>query len=467
MIYIFRNMTIHLQWWLLSFVILQLISVIHASQVSENGMTTSVLLSPKFELGAGSVENKFYYNIDFPRGHIAIKEFNAEVVDQLGNPIPLYETYLHHWVVMRYYGLKDAEIPEGNGDQNLNMIPVRNSGVCGATLAQYFGLGSETRRTVTYVPDPYGIEVGNPGEIPDGYEERWLLNVHAIDTRGVEDRLGCTECKCDLYNVTKDEYGRPLSSDYTGGLDCCYDQTQCRLKEGFQSIKRGLYLRYKVKWIDWEDSILPVKIYIFDVTDTGKWVNDSTTLGAQPRCKIEYEVEACGASGVVRNGCIDTKKTSMAIPAGGYVVYGVAHQHSGGRGSALYGQDGRLICSSMPIYGQGNEVGNEKGYIVGMSTCYPQPGSLKIADGEVLVLESNYSSSQKHTGVMGLFYILVTDQIPNRALQGANHMQASLLWSNYSWAVAFVGLAVTIIVGVGYIRKNEIEGSYEPIIASP
>lgn len=47
-----------------------------------------------------------------------------------------------------------------------------------------------------------------------------------------------------------------------------------------------------------------------------------------------------------------------------------------------------------------------------MSTCYPNPGSVEISDGETLVLVSNYSREQRHTGVMGLFYILVTDASP-------------------------------------------------------
>ena len=72
-------------------------------------------------------------------------------------------------------------------------------------------------------------------------------------------------------------------------------------------------------------------------------------------------------------------------------------------------QDGRLLCSSMPTYGKGKEAGNEAGYIVGMSTCYPKPGTVKINDGETMIVESNYSSTQSHTGVMGLFYILVAD----------------------------------------------------------
>jgi hypothetical protein len=75
-------------------------------------------------------------------------------------------------------------------------------------------------------------------------------------------------------------------------------------------------------------------------------------------------------------------------------------------------QDGRVICSSKPSYGNGNEAGNEAGYIVGMSTCYPKPGSIKIIDGETLTLESNYNNTKEHTGVMGLFYLLVAEQLP-------------------------------------------------------
>lgn len=430
--------------------------------MKENKEKSAVFLSPNFVLGAGSVGNKWYYNIDFPRGHIAIKEFNAEVVDEFGNPVPLHETYLHHWVVIRYHAPKDTETPEENDPNKLSFkknIIVRNSGICN-NLGQYFGLGSETRRTETYVPDPYGIEVGNPAEIPDGYEERWLVNVHAIDTRGVEDRLGCTECKCDLYNVTIDEYGRRLKPGYTGGLYCCYDETQCRIRQGFNSIKRSLYLRYTVKWVDWEDSIVPVKIYIFDVTDTGNRGNNSGTA-----CKVEYEIERCGSPGVDRNSvCADNKKTSVVMPNGGYVIYGAAHQHSGGIGSALYGEDGRLICASIPVYGDGKEPGNEAGYIVGMSTCYPQPGSVKISDGETLLLESNYSSTRTHTGVMGLFYILVVDQLPTRSSSMPIHMLHKLKSFNYTWVLVFLGVSAAVAVVVGYVRKkDEKEGGYQQL----
>ncbi|KAG5057807.1 hypothetical protein AAZX31_05G116600 [Glycine max] len=386
---------------------------------SGTNVKTAIFLSPKFELGPGSVANKYDYDADFPRGHIALKSFNAEVVDEAGNPVPLHETYLHHWVVGRYYQPKYVTT-HTNYDghrilHNSDHISVRNSGLCQRdTLGQYYGLGSETRGTATDVPDPFGIVVGDPAEIPEGYEEKWMVNIHAIDTRGVVDRMGCTECRCDLYNVTKKEHGEPLSSDYKGGYYCCYDQTQCRLREGFEGPKRSLYLRYTVKWVEWNKFIVPVKIYILDVTDTLKISDDSSGMIPEHDCKTEYEVESCSTGQKNGNGCLDVKRTSLPMQKGGYVIYGVAHQHSGATGSTLYAQDGRVICSSIPRYGKGKEAGNEVDYIVGMSTCYPQPGSVKIIDGETITLESNYSSSRGHTGVMGLFYLLVAEQLPHQ-----------------------------------------------------
>ncbi|KAL6003513.1 hypothetical protein ACLOJK_023744 [Asimina triloba] len=433
---------------------------------------TAVFLSPAFILGPGSVEDKFYYNIDFPRGHIALKDFDAEVVDEMGNPIPLHETYLHHWVILRYYGVSSTVDPYISDGQHLHQskfIVVRNAGICqGNQLAQYFGLGSETRQTLAHVPDPYGIEVGNPAEIPDGYEERWLLNVHAIDTRGVVDRMGCTECRCNLYNVTKDSHGHPLPKGYNGGLSCCYDQTQCKVREGVENVRRKLYLRYTVKWVDWDDNIVPVKIYIFDATDNREMSN-STNGNATMGCKVEYDVESCGALGMNNDNCIHNKRTNMIMPRGGNVVYGVAHQHWGGVGTALYGQDGRLLCSSMPTYGDGKEPGNEDGYIVGMSTCYPKPGSVKIADGEILTLESNYSSTQMHTGVMALFYILVEEtESATVGLSAEFPAHDRVELSKHIWAMVFVGvaLAVALIIAAISYRKypNETDGEYEPMI---
>ncbi|ERN06324.1 hypothetical protein AMTR_s00016p00235830 [Amborella trichopoda] len=86
-------------------------------------------------------------------------------------------------------------------------------------------------------------------------------------------------CRCDLYNVTEDENGRPIEDNYYGGLRCCYDGTQCRLKEGLQGLgAKGVYVKYTVKWMEWDDSIIPFKIYLLDVTDSGERILNSTSL---------------------------------------------------------------------------------------------------------------------------------------------------------------------------------------------
>jgi hypothetical protein len=70
----------------------------------------------------------------------------------------------------------------------------------------------------------------------------------------------------------EDEYGRPLEPSYVGGLHCCYDgRTQCKVKNRHKNVARNIYLKYTVKWVDWSDSVVPVKVFIFDVTDT--WQN--------------------------------------------------------------------------------------------------------------------------------------------------------------------------------------------------
>lgn len=380
-------------------------NMITSTESSERKLKSAVFRSPPFILGPGQVQDKFYLSIDFPKGHIAVKGFDAEVVDEEGNSIPLYETYLHHWYAKRFYRkvplTEEQTKAQTKRLHSSNYIFAGNDGFCqNHSLGQSFGLGSETRHTSTFIPDPYGIVVGDPKQIPEGYEESWMLNVHAIDTRGVVNSLGCTECRCDLYNVTKDQYDRPLRENYIGGLHCCYDGTQCQLNEGFQGDKRTLYLEYTVYWMNWDESIVPVRTYLLDVTES-----------YNGGCQVEFDVPPCSADRLPSE-CIYTREAHMVIPRGGDVIYAVAHQHTGGFGSVLYGQDGREICSSLPIYGQGREPGNETGYVVGMSTCYPEPGSVKIYN-ETLKLQSKYSNEVRHTGAMNLFYLLIADSVHN------------------------------------------------------
>ncbi|XP_039064821.1 uncharacterized protein LOC120210071 [Hibiscus syriacus] len=459
------------QGWLLLVAILVTLSLPYsqAFRGNEKKIKTAVFQSPKFVLGPGEVENKFYYNIDFPSGHIGLKNFNAEVIDEAGNPVPLLETYLHHWVAVRYHVRKGINISAFSDHAKLNKsnyISGRNSGVCqGTLLPQYFGLGSESRHTTMRIPDPYGIPVGNPAEIPSGFEEQWMLNVHAINTRGVEDTLGCVECRCEMYNITVDEDGKPLRPDYRGGVSCCYNGTRCKVKQGFQDARRAFYLRYTVKWVDMNSFVLPIKVYILDITDTWKRAGNSTEINADHHCKMEYEIEPCDATRLANDGCIDNRRIRLE-PFSGYIIYAVAHQHPGALGSALYREDGQLLCSSIPRYGKGEGPGDEAGSVVEMTSCHLPPGTVEISKGETLIFESNYSRISRHSGVMGLFYVLVVDKLPkpmhNRHSVVGTQDTTTLL--AILWAVVpMIGLVAAIAVAINYRYKSEKGDGYEAI----
>jgi hypothetical protein len=84
-----------------------------------------------------------------------------------------------------------------------------------------------------------------------------------------------------------------------------------------------VFLRYTVTWQDWSDAaVLPVKI--FDVA----------------ACKVEYRVEECAGAGNDGGECVHVQTATQVLPRGGDFVFGVAHQHSGGIGASLHGDDG-------------------------------------------------------------------------------------------------------------------------------
>ena len=134
-------------------------------------------------------------------------------------------------------------------------------------------MGGESRGTSSNLLDPFAVEVGNPRKIKNGFKEKWLFSIMVIDTRGTHDRKGCTECRCKLLNIPKDFYnvttginGQLLSRNYRG-LFCCEDNSQCKLRNGFRGLTRKLSLRYKIRWVDWDEHQVPLKFYILDSTD--------------------------------------------------------------------------------------------------------------------------------------------------------------------------------------------------------
>ena len=240
-----------------------------------NLIKTTTFISESIEIGPGQIASRTLMDIKFPKGHIGVKSFDAELVDEEGNSIPSYETYLHHWFAIKY----NQNITMSHNPKLIrqeDFIYQRNEGTCnGFILPHYWGFGVESRGTTSNIPDPFAIEIGNPTKIQNGYEEKWLLNLMVIDIRGAKDKKGCTECRCDhinlpkdFYNVTRDIHNQKLTTtNYKGGLFCCQDHLQCKLREDFQGPRRKVSLRYKISWVDWNEFQVPVKVYILDATD--------------------------------------------------------------------------------------------------------------------------------------------------------------------------------------------------------
>ncbi|XP_038685321.1 uncharacterized protein LOC119985188 [Tripterygium wilfordii] len=474
-------------WCLKAALILLLVSFSTADhsrlfESTEENIRKGVFFSPEMELGPGDVAFKYYYDTDFPRNHIALKSFNAEVVDELGKSVPLHDVYLHHTYVLSYYQRKGSYIPDVLETEILPSEPdflyKRNDGVCqDSVFGQFIGLASEMRGTPTNIPDPYGIELNNPAEVPDGYEQKWFLNAHIIDTRGGVDKVGCTECRCDLYNVTSDQFGEPLSPDYYGGLKCCYAHTRCKVKEGFEAPRRAYRMKYTLTWADWDSSIVPARIYLLDITDTMKIVRDSNgVVQTLHDCLVEYTSEACEEKDLTYGVCLATKRTRIMLPKGGYLISGLTHMHIGSISQTLYGEDGRVICQTLPIYGDGKEAGNEAGYVVGTTPCYPKPGSVVIKEGEFITHEMVYSGARRLTGTMGLFNIIVADleeaehepnpRYPTQViLEHMNNLvnSGSPVIGLLGMVVALLAVAVAVLVGVLYRMKSASRDGYQSL----
>jgi len=117
------------------------------------------------------------------------------------------------------------------------------------------------------------------------------------------------------------------------------------------------------------------------------------------------------------------------MPTAANVVYAVGHQHVGALNISLVVND-KIACTSFPRYGTQDDVaGDEKGYVVQMSTCVDEAsGPLRLAKGDVVRIDSWYYvgsddkrllySDGTHLNVMGYMYMGFTKADGTR-LQGS------------------------------------------------
>jgi len=381
----------------LAFLLLLLVPTVLAADCNGYQRTEKVKVfnSPSVTSRPGIVNNK-YFDVEAPTGHFATVDFNAELVYDNGEPVPLTDVYLHHWILLEY----ESDASPEHVKKMANMNPANS--YLGKTrgLRQAWAKGGETRHLNSYMPAPYGSVSGG-----DGVKTKWMVNLHGIDTRGAAHRWACTECRCDLFsggNRTQD-----LPEDYIGGLYCCEDETRCKLREGFNgddvSFERKYHLQYTWTYIDYDECIVPLTQMGLDVT----------VKPGYPRGTVEYDVMGhCHRYERNKPECVDTREVIMESRLEGTLVYAVSHLHAFSLDSILYGEDGREICHSSPIYGHGHTAGDERGYVVGITHCVNgADGLTKIKKGEKLRYVVTYTKvGGPHTGVMGVMFLKLAEE---------------------------------------------------------
>uniref|UniRef100_A0A7S2MVH9 Copper type II ascorbate-dependent monooxygenase C-terminal domain-containing protein n=1 Tax=Helicotheca tamesis TaxID=374047 RepID=A0A7S2MVH9_9STRA len=383
-------------------------------------------------LAVGEVANKFH-TLNIPSGPIAVYEFKADVVEKDPEteeyiPVPLNEAYLHHHVVgSKHKAYKHLEHVH---------TPMKPKGMYKGVG---FGAGSEARGTPQKFYYPFAFTTH-----PD--EDSWVANVHVINTRHMttEEAHRCLECPCtseDFYgngtikdtkrgwNGCNDFLAIEMDNDacyadtYKGGLRCCEDREFCMEKSALseESPISTFYLRYTLTYADFRPTNRPLGLAACcDVT------GDVDRTG-----NIEYDIPQCEDPVNKAEECVYELTTVQQLHSGNNgafgirakigvetpneyldVVYMVGHMHRGGIDIEIKdAETDEVICLSKPSYGRDMGIaGDEKDYVVAMSTCTFNPPR-RMSTTDLVKVTARYDSTEAHTGVMSLFYIATADPI--------------------------------------------------------
>jgi hypothetical protein len=65
--------------------------------------------------------------------------------------------------------------------------------------------------------------------------------------------------------------------------------------------------------------------------------------------QVEYQVEECSSENRANNDCVHVQATKQILPRGGDIVFGVAHQHSGGIAASLHGEVAATLIRSLCV----------------------------------------------------------------------------------------------------------------------
>ncbi|KAJ0400272.1 hypothetical protein P43SY_006112 [Pythium insidiosum] len=441
---------------------------------------TFTALTGRLDLSQGEVTNTFH-KLKIPTGPIAVYRFVADVVekDAEGNviPVPIFDAYLHHHVVGSNH--------EAYQEEKTKWGPMKPSAF---SRSVGFGAGTESRGTPQEFYYPYAFAT------IEG-EDEWIANVHVINTRKLptETAHHCLECPCTSEDVFTENAvnGFKFASEdcnaelryennsvcsvktYHGGLRCCENGAFCleRSELSKEEPKSTYYLRYTISYSEIVPEIRP--LYLASCCDAS---GDMDHYG-----NIEYDIPVCNPE--IHPGCVHTLSTRQRLDRDGAslfsfrqsrgqlpavdreveLVFAVGHQHRGGMGMSIYNDaTGELVCNSVPQYGSGHEVGNEKDYVVAMTPCTFDP-PVRMRASDVIRVVALYNNTLPHTGAMSLMYLAVSD-VGTDSVELSAAARAHRAGSFWAYPAVFAGAAVgTLVLALVVVKRVKQRRGYTPL----
>jgi len=376
---------------------------------------TTSYISPPIRLDPGRVvlTPPKQTPLQMPSQPFVLTSVRWEVVRHpTGEPVPLTEVYNHHVVLYGGGGRLAADVC---GGAHLDMID------------GFLGIGAEARGTMTELPEGFAF----PGQGP------WLANIHLIRSEGVPDVKSCIECACHRHG---------------GSEDCCPHLSVC---PGFPdgpstrnaSDVKDYALKYVVGWSPAAEKYTMAQYKTFDATGCQlefhvparcpwMWRHDNLQGGRLPGAvglrgsgrdlPSDFEVAVRPPS----PRCVERLSWDYDLPDGaeGEVLFSKGHIHAGGLNISAYvlrrgGGAPELLCCSSARYGGSDApaahaqppAGDERGYVVGMSTCLFANNTRRprLRKGDKIRVEVAYRTDLWFNGVMGLMDLALASTPPD------------------------------------------------------
>lgn len=395
-------------------------------------------------------------------GTMAVVSYDVDMVrrDAEGREtsVPLWDHYNHHFI-MHIGGASGIAALRRAVEENPGVVDMQGRGLrklqrkAGLTDdIQYvdFGgaAGAEYRHNPHRFPDPFRMFVRQPEVFAP--ELHMINTLHANATPEWGKASPLLQCPCtpqrdiNVQNWTINgeapdpafgcsekmkQAGNPSCGleTYTGGWRCCHhgvmlvDTSKCREPDCAEWPRDEVYMRFTFTYEDADEETR--LLYSQGCCDVS-----SDHMGDG---NIEYDVPQC-AAGTPPEECVyvfDTVQPmdyydpnkSMQVKNGSFVpeselevdlVYAAAHLHVTGISLEMIDAvTNETLCKAsrangLIMYGEGKEVGNEAGYLTGITPCvWGGPGKVppRRKRSHPIRTRAVYNATEKNTGVMALW----------------------------------------------------------------